>query len=331
MKQFRLFYLIPLLLIGHWMTGCADRAESGEQQVSVDGGAVGFALALAVAEEYQKVAPNARVGVAFSGTGGGFTRLCNGSIDIGVASRVIRESESKACERAGIEYIELPMALDGLALVANKNNKFLKCLTRKELKTLWEAEAERKIVTWDQVNPKFPKERILLFAPPVDAGTTDYFTQSITKRRGNIRSDYTPSFNQNTLIQGVIGNANGFAFAGIAFVMQNQDKVNVVGLENLEGKECVKPIPLENVKRNTYSPLTRPLFIYVSKKELDSKPSVERFVRFFVDNSWKYVDSVGYVSLPDLAYVKTRERFEKRQTGSTFINAKPGEPIINFF
>jgi phosphate transport system substrate-binding protein len=223
------------------------------------------------------------------------------------------------------------MALDGLALVANKNNKFLKCLTRKELKTLWEAEAERKIVTWDQVNPKFPKERILLFAPPVDAGTTDYFTQSITKRRGNIRSDYTPSFNQNTLIQGVIGNANGFAFAGIAFVMQNQDKVNVVGLENLEGKECVKPIPLENVKRNTYSPLTRPLFIYVSKKALDSKPSVERFVRFFVDNSWKYVDSVGYVSLPDLAYVKTRERFEKRQTGSTFINAKPGEPIINFF
>ncbi|MFN9734157.1 MAG: substrate-binding domain-containing protein, partial [Microcystis sp.] len=111
MKQFRLFYL-PLLLIGHWMTGCADRAESGEQQVSVDGGAVGFALALAVAEEYQKVAPNARVGVAFSGTGGGFTRLCNGSIEIGVASRVIRESESKACKRAGIEYIELPMALD---------------------------------------------------------------------------------------------------------------------------------------------------------------------------------------------------------------------------
>jgi phosphate transport system substrate-binding protein len=311
------------------MTGCG-KSEVGEQQVSVDGGAVGFALALAVAEEYSKVNPNAKVGVAASGTGGGFTRLCNGSIDIAVASRVIRGSESKACKEAGIEYIELPVALDGLALVANRNNKFLKCLTLKELKKIWETDAEGKIVTWNQVNPKFPKERILLFAPPVDSGTTDYFTQSITKKRGNIRSDYTPSYNQNTLIQGVIGNTFGFAFAGVAFFMQSQDKVNAVGLENLEGKKCVKPVPLDNVKRNIYSPLTRPLFIYVSKKALDSKPSVEKFVSYFVDNSWKYVDGVGYVPLPDLAYVKTQERFEKRKTGSTFKDAKPGQPIINF-
>ena len=202
--------------------------------------------------------------------------------------------------------------------------------TLKELKTIWETEAEGKIVTWNQVNPKFPNERILLFAPPVDSGTADYFTQSITKKRGNIRSDYTPSYNQNTLIQGVIGNPNGFAFAGVAFFMQSQDRVSAVGLENLQGKECVKPLPLDNVKRNIYSPLTRPLFIYVSKKALDSKPSVQEFVSYFVDNSWKYVDGVGYVPLPDLAYVKTRERFDKRQTGSTFKDAKPGEPIINF-
>lgn len=329
MKLSRLFYLIPLVLTISLIAGCGQ-SESGEQQVSVDGGAVGFALALAVAEEYQKVNPNAKVGVAASGTGGGFTRLCNGSIDIAVASRVIRDSETKACKKAGIEYIELPMALDGLALVANRSNKFLKCLTRKELKKIWETDAEGKIVTWNQVNPKFPNERILLFAPPVDSGTADYFTQSITKKRGNIRSDYTPSYNQNTLIQGVIGNPFGFAFAGVAFFMQSQDKVNAVGLENLDGKKCVKPLPLDNVKRNIYSPLTRPLFIYVSKKALDDKPSVDRFVRFFVDNSWKYVDGVGYVPLPDLAYVKTLERFEKRKTGSTFKDAKPGQPIINF-
>jgi phosphate transport system substrate-binding protein len=329
MKLSRLFYLIPLLLTTGLMTGCG-KSEGGDQQVSVDGGAVGFALALAVAEEYQKVNPNAKVGVAASGTGGGFARLCNGSIDIAVASRVIRSSESKACKQGGIEYVELPMALDGLALVANRNNKFLKCLTRKELKKIWETDAEGKIVSWNQVNPDFPNERILLFAPPVDSGTADYFTQSITKKRGNIRSDYTPSYNQNTVIQGVIGNTFGFGFAGVAFFMQSQDRVSAVGLENLGGKKCVKPLPLDNVKRNIYSPLTRPLFIYVSKKALDSKPSVDHFVRFFVDNSWKYVDGVGYVPLPDLAYVKTLERFEKRKTGSTFKDAKPGQPIINF-
>jgi phosphate transport system substrate-binding protein len=329
MKLFRLFYLIPLVLMSSLMTGC-EKTEGGEQQVSVDGGAVGFALALAVAEEYQKVNPNAKVGVAASGTGGGFTRLCNGSIDIAVASRVIRGSESKACKKAGIEYIELPMALDGLALVANRNNKFLKCLTLKELKTIWKTDSEGKITTWNQVNPDFPNERILLFAPPVDSGTADYFTQSITKKRGNIRSDYTPSYNQNTVIQVVIGNTFGFGFAGVDFFIQNQDRVGAVGLENLEGKKCVKPLPLENVKRNIYSPLTRPLFIYVSKKALDSNPSVEHFVSYFVNNSWKYVDGVGFVALPDLAYVKTLERFEKRKTGSAFKDAKPGEPIINF-
>ena len=329
MKLLRVFYLITLVLMSSLMTGCG-KSDGREQQVSVDGGAVGFALALAVAEEYQKVNPNAKVGVAASGTGGGFTRLCNGAIDIAVASRVIRDSETKACEKGGIEYVELPMALDGLALVANRDNKFLKCLTLKELKKIWEADSEGKIVTWNQVNPEFPNERMLLFAPPVDSGTADYFTQSITKKRGNIRSDYTPSYNQNTLIQGVIGNPTGFAFAGIAFFMQSQDKVSAVGLENLDGKKCIKPVPLDNVKRNIYSPLTRPLFIYVSKKALDSKPSVENFVSYFVDNSWKYVDGVGYVPLPDLAYVKTLERFEKRKTGSTFKDAKPGQPIINF-
>lgn len=329
MKLSRFFNFIPLLLLSHLLISCGT-SRNEEQQVSVDGGAVGFSLSLAVAEEYQKVNPNAKIGVASSGTGGGFSKLCSGTIDIAGASRVVRDSETKACKKNGIEYVELPMALDGLALVANRENEFLKCLTLKELKKIWEADAEGKITSWKQVNPDFPDERILLFAPPVDAGTTDYFTQSITKKRGNIRSDYTPSYNQNTLIQGVIGNKSGFAFAGIAFFIQSQDKVNGVALENIEGKECVKPVPLENVKRNVYSPLSRPLFIYVSKKALDTKPSVGRFVQFYLENSWKYVDGVGYVPLPDIAYVKTLQRFKQGKTGSTFKDAKPGQTITDF-
>lgn len=133
MKLSRFFNFIPLLILGNLLISCST-SGSEEQQVSVDGGAVGFSLSLAVAEEYQKVNPNAKLGVASSGTGGGFTRLCNGSIDIAGASRVIRDSETEACKKNGIEYLELPMALDGLALVANRENKFLKCLTLDELK-----------------------------------------------------------------------------------------------------------------------------------------------------------------------------------------------------
>jgi phosphate transport system substrate-binding protein len=328
MKFPRWLYLIPLIVTGNLMTGCGKSGEK-EQQISIDGGAVGFALSLAVAEEFQRIHPNAQVSVAASGTGGGFSKFCAGTLDIAGASRTIREEEIKNCAKNGIEFIELPMALDGLAVIVNKENNFAKCLTIKELDTMWNSKSEGKITSWKQINPEFPDERLLLFAPPSDTGTFDYFTQAITGKRRNSRTDFTPSRNQNTLVQGVIGNKSALAYLGIAFFMQNQDRLNAVGVENLDGK-CVRPVPLDNVLRNVYNPLSRPLFIYVSKKALETNPSLERFVNFYLENSWKWVDGVGYVALPDIAYVKTKQRFDRRETGTRFINAKPGEPITNF-
>jgi phosphate transport system substrate-binding protein len=127
----------------------------------------------------------------------------------------------------------------------------------------------------------------------------------------------------------VVGNKSGVAYLGIAFLLQNQDKLNGVAIENADGK-CVKPVPLDNVLRNIYSPLSRPLFIYVNKKALTTNPSLERFVKFYLENSWKWVEGVGYVPLPDEAYVKTQQKFERRETGTKFKKAKPGEPITNF-
>jgi phosphate transport system substrate-binding protein len=331
MKSSLYYFLIALLFSSNLITGCGRSAVSAEkeQQVSIDGGAVGYALSLAVAEEYQKLNANARVSVAASGTGGGFSKFCAGNLDIAGASRVIRKEEIEKCKKSGVEFLELPMAIDGLAVIVNKENTFAKCLTIKELDTIWNAKAEGKITNWQQVNPSFPKEPLLLFAPPSDTGTFDYFTQAITGKRRNSRTDFTPNRNQNALVQGVIGNKSALAYLGIAFYVQNQDRLNLVGIENADGK-CVKPAPLDNVLRNIYNPLSRPLFIYVNKDNLKTNPSLEKFVRFYLENSWKWVDGVGYVALPDEAYVKTLQKFDRQETGSKFGKAKPGEPITNF-
>lgn len=321
-------FLSSLLLLSTSMTGCIGGQK--QQQVSLDGGAVGFALSLAVAEEYKNQNPNAVVSVASSGTGGGFSRFCAGTIDIAGASRTIRDEEIKTCKKNGIEFIELPMALDGLAVIVNKENDFIDCLTIKELAILWNSKADGKIVSWNQVNPKFPNAPIKLYAPASDTGTFDYFTQAITGKTKNSRTDFTPSHNQNTLVQGVAGDKYALGYVGISFYLQNIDRLNVVAVESPLTGKCERPVPLDNVKKNIYVPLSRPLFIYVSKKSLEKNNSVKDFVTYYLINSWKWVDSVGYVALPDEAYVKTLEKFIRRETGTKFKDAKPGEPITNF-
>ncbi|QLE56624.1 PstS family phosphate ABC transporter substrate-binding protein [Nostoc sp. TCL26-01] len=316
-----------LILTSYSLTACSSKEQ--QQQVSVDGAAVGFPISLAVAEEYQKVQSKAVVSVASSGTGGGISKFCAGEIDIVGASRTIRDEEIKKCKSKGIEFVELPIALDGIAVITNRENNFIKCLTIKEFNKLWNAKADGKVLTWDQVNSKFPKEKIKLYAPASDTGTFDYFSQAVTGKAKNSRTDYNPSHNQNTLVQGVAGDKYSLGYVGISYYLQNQDKLNLVAVESPQGK-CEKPVPLDNVVKNIYTPLSRPLFIYVSKKSLDSKPSVTEFVNFYLENSWKWVDSVGYVALPDEAYVKVKQKFAKGETGTKFKKAKPGQPITNF-
>lgn len=322
------FFLASLLLISSSITACGGGSEQ-KRQVSIDGAAVGFPISLAVAEEYQKVKSTAAVSVASSGTGGGFSKFCAGDIDIVGASRTIRDEEIKKCASKKIEFVEIPIALDGIAVIANKQNNFAKCLTIDELKKIWSAKSEEKILNWKQVNSKFPDQKLKLYAPASDTGTFDYMTQAVTGKAKNGRTDYTPSHNQNLLVQGVAGDVSALGYVGISYYIQNQEKLNLVAVENLKGK-CEKPVPVDNVVKNIYTPLSRPLFIYVSKKSLDTKPSVKEFVEFYIENSWKWVDSVGYVALPDEAYVKVKRKFATGETGTKFKKAKPGEPITNF-
>jgi len=194
---------------------------------------------------------------------------------------------------------------------------------------MWNSKADGKVMTWNQINPKFPKEEMKLYAPASDTGTFDYFTQAITGKAKNSRTDYNPSHNQNNLVQGVAGEKYALGYVGISYYIQNQDKLNLVAVESLAGK-CEKPVPVDNVVKNIYTPLSRPLFIYVSKKSLEKKPSVKQFVDFYLENSWKWVDSVGYVALPDDAYIKVKQKFATGETGTKFKKAKPGQPITNF-
>jgi phosphate transport system substrate-binding protein len=317
--------LASLILISSSITSCSSEQEK-KNEVSVDGGAVGFPIHQAVAEEFQKANPKAQVSVASSGTGGGISKFCAGDIDVVGASRAIKDEEIETCKKKDIEVVELPIALDGIAVIVNRENNFAKCLTIEEFNKIWNSKSTNKITSWNQVNPKFPNQPLKLYAPASDTGTFDYFTQAVTGKAKNSRTDYTPSHNQNVLVQGVAGDVNALGYVGISYYTANQDKLNLVGVESPQGK-CETPIPLDNVVKNVYTPLSRPLFIYVSKKSLDNEPAVKDFVSFYIENSWKWVDQVGYVPLPDEAYPKIKQKLASGETGSTFKDAKPGQPI----
>lgn len=314
-----------LIVLTSGLMSCSSTQQK-KTEVSVDGGAVGFPIHLAVAEEFQKAKPDAQVSVASSGTGGGFSKFCAGTIDVVGASRPIKEEEIKTCKKKEIDFVELPVALDGIAVIVNRKNDFAKCLTIDELAKMWSAKSDSKIINWNQINPKFPNQKIKLYAPASDTGTFDYFTQAVTGKAKNGRTDYSPSHNQNVLVQGVAGDATAIGYVGISYYMENQDKLNLVAVENAKGK-CEKPVPLDNVIKNVYTPLSRPLFIYVSKKSLDTKPQVKAFVEYYLENSWKWVGQVGYVALPDDAYPKVKQILASGKTGSTFKKVKPGVPI----
>lgn len=314
-----------LLILAFGITAC-NSSEEKKNEVSIDGGAVGFPIHQAVAEEYQKVKPEAQISVASSGTGGGMSKFCAAEIDVVGASRPIRDEEIETCKKKGIEVVELPIALDGIAVISNRANNFAKCLTIKELNTIWNPKSTNKVTRWNQVNAKFPNQRLKLYAPASDTGTFDYFTQAVTGKAKSSRTDYTPSHNQNILVQGVQGDTSALAYVGISYYTQNQNKLNLVAVESPSGK-CETPVPLDNVAKNIYTPLSRPLFIYVSKKSLENEPAVKEFVNFYIDNSWKWIAQAGYVALPHEVYPKLKQKLADKETGSKFKDAKPGQPI----
>jgi phosphate transport system substrate-binding protein len=291
-----------------------------ENLVKADGSSTVFPITEAVAEEFQKAEKGAvKVTVGISGTGGGFKKFCAGETDISDASRPIKESEVKLCGEKGIEYIELPVAYDGLAVMVNPKNAWVDHMTVAELKMIWEPAAQGKIMKWNQVRPSWPDRPIRLYGPGTDSGTFDYFTEAINGKEKASRSDFTASEDDNILVQGIASDVGALGYFGVAYYENNKDKLKLVAVD--DGKDANGKGPqlptYENVVKGVYQPLSRPLFIYVNKKAAE-KPEVQRFVKFYMDHGAKLSKEVGYVALPKEAYTLAQSRFDKRMKGSVF-------------
>lgn len=291
-------------------TGPTSEGQSGA--VRVDGSSTVYPITEAMAEEFRKVEPDVRVTVGISGTGGGFKRFTVGETDISDASRPIDPGEAKIAADNGIEYIELPVAFDGISVLVNPNNDFVTSLTTEELKRIWEPGSS--VHQWSDVRPEWPKRDIDLYGPGTDSGTFDYFTDAINGKEKASRPDFSASEDDNVLVQGISGDANSLGYFGFAYYVENKERLKLVGVDGGDGP--VLP-SAESIRDGVYQPLSRPIFIYINTKSA-KRPEVQAFVRFYLTQAKNLVEQVGYVPLPDQVYELARKRFEKGQTGSVF-------------
>jgi phosphate transport system substrate-binding protein len=289
---------------------------SAQATVKIDGSSTVFPIAEAVAEEFQiSKRGKVRVTVGISGTGGGFKRFCRGETDISNASRPILKEEMEACRKAGVKYMELPVAFDALTVVVNPKNTWVKSLTIADLKKMWEPTAQGRITRWNQVRAEWPSEQLTLFGPGADSGTFDYFTEAVNGKAKASRGDFAASEDDNVIVQGVESNKNALGYFGYAYYIENKARVRAVPVVNKSGKAVMPSI--EGVINGSYEPLSRPLFIYVSEAATQ-RPEVREFINFYLTEGAALAKEVGYVPLPEAAYQVTLKHFNDKKLGTVF-------------
>jgi phosphate transport system substrate-binding protein len=288
--------------------------------IKIDGSSTVFPITEGIAEEFQQAFPGNKVTVGISGTGGGFKKFCRGEIDISDASRPIQTAEIDVCKDNAVQFIELPVAFDGLAVVVNPKNTWVDSITPAELKKIWEPAAQGKIMKWNEIRPNWPDKPIKLFGPGTDSGTFDYFTEIINKKAKASRGDYTASEDDNVLVQGVATDPYAMGYFGMAYLEHNKDRIKAVPVNGI--------LPTyDNVLTAKYQPLARPIFIYVNVKSLE-KPEVQKFVEFYLKNGAAISKEVGYVALPAKAYELTLAKLNSKRIGTVFAGkSKPGVTI----
>tara|TARA_Y100000746_G_C15406709_1_gene408637 strand:- start:110 stop:1060 length:951 start_codon:yes stop_codon:yes gene_type:complete len=303
--------LLSVAIVGTMFSCGGGKAEDSSTNVSektkltgkirIDGSSTVFPISGGMAELYRDEEPEVKVIVNKSGSGSGFKMFYAKEIEISDASRPIKEKEIKKCKDYGVDYMEIEVAYDGLAVLVNVENDWVDGFSTEELKKLWEPAAEGKVKTWADVREGWPAEEIKLFGPGTASGTFDYFTEAIVGKSGAIRSDYSPSEDDDVLVQGIAGDKNSLGFFGLAYYEQNKNKLKLVPVNGI--------LPtMETVKNGTYAPLSRPLYIYVSK-ESAKKAEVSSFVNFYLKNAAEVAKTVGYVPLPDEDYTSSIQKF----------------------
>ena len=294
--------------------GEAPNLKKLKGTVRIDGSSTVFPITEAVAEEFQSVAPRVRVPVGVSGTGGGFKRFTKGETDISNASRPIKAKEYQIAMEKGIEFIEIPVAYDGLSIVVNKNNYWVDSMTVDDLKKIFLD--DQAATRWSQVRDGWPDIKISVYAPGTDSGTFDYFKEVVAGKTGSIRSDMSVSEDDNVLVNGVSGSEGAIGFFGAAYYFENQEKLKAVPIDG--GNGPVVPSK-QTIESGMYAPFSRPLFIYVNKKSL-GRPEVAAYVNFYLEEAAELAEEVGYVRLLQAIYDRAAKNVKNGTAGTRYLD-----------
>ncbi|HUM47300.1 MAG TPA: PstS family phosphate ABC transporter substrate-binding protein [Chitinophagales bacterium] len=321
--------LFPVLIIALF-TACSTSEKKTEEAstdqaiiLKVDGSSTVYPITEAVAEDYKATNPNLQVTIGIAGTGGGMKKFTSGEIDICNASRPMKKEEMDICMQKNIKFIELPIAYDGLAVTVNPKNTWVDKLTIAELKMIWEAAAQGKIMNWSQVRKGFPDKAIKLFGPGTDSGTFDYFTEAVMGKKGDSRGDYTASEDDNVLVQGVSSDEGALGYFGLAYYEENAGKLKLVPVDDgndANGSGAISP-SMETVQNGTYAPLSRVLLIYANTTA-EGKKEVKDFLNFYVEHAPELSKEVGYIPLQENLYTLVAERLQNDVTGSIYTDGK---------
>ena len=313
--NFKKLLNFTLFLTSVTAVALANAATDGEKlrgTVSLDGSSTVFPISEATAEEFLAVQPRVRVTVGVSGTGGGFKKFLAGETDINNASRPIKAKELKVAREKGIEFLELPVAYDGLSVIVNKNNHWVDYLSVSELEKIWQPGSTVK--NWSDIRSGWPNHPIRLYGPGTDSGTFDYFTETINGKSGMSRPDFTASEDDNALVRGVAGDTNALGYFGFAYYAANKTKLKLVPIDGGVGPVAPSAVTINN---GTYAPLSRPIFIYIRKNALD-RPEVHAFTEFYLNNAAQLATEVGYIALPELVYIRAMSRIKTRESGTAY-------------
>ncbi|GEK32066.1 phosphate ABC transporter substrate-binding protein [Kurthia zopfii] len=278
----------------------AESSEKLEGKISGDGSSTVSPIMEAIVEEYSAEQPKVQVSVGVSGTGGGFEKFINGETDFSNASRPIKDEEATKLKEKKIDYTEMKIAYDGLSIVVNKDNTWLKDATVKELKEIWiESGKEKK---WSDINPKWPNEKIVYYSPGTESGTYDYFVNDILEGKDLVKSA-TLSEDDNVLVKGVESDKNAIGYFGFAYYLANKDKLQIVKVDGVEPTH-------DTIKSGEYTPLSRPLFVYVKNEAVKNNPVMYNFLEYTIKNAGAMAEAVGYVQSPEEDYTNDQKELE---------------------
>lgn len=309
--------LAPAALTLALAPSATAQADQLRGNVVIDGSSTVYPITEAAAAAFRKEYPNVNITVAVSGTGGGFKRFAIGETDISDASRPIKAKEYKKCLENDVQFVELPVALDGLSIVLNPKNDWVKSLSVEQLKAIYlEDGTARK---WSDLDPSWPNETIKVYSPGTDSGTFDYFKEVVAGKKGSFRPDMSVSEDDNVLVTGVYGDKYAIGYFGASYYFENKDKLRAAAIVNPNTGKAVMPTP-ENVLNGSYAPLSRPLFIYVNVKSL-RRPAMRKFVEFYLEHSGKFAEQVQYVSTSPKIDAMAKTFLKKRRSGTVFVKA----------